>query len=248
MGKSWENHGKTWETMGKTIELASWKNHRTMAEGFQQAMELITGRLFVGMGWKPAAVTSKRDFLDVNLQQLYLYKAYTYWSMAVCAFAIRRSAFPYMLWREKTMIWWVGSVDGKIDCKEPRVAKMPVQSTSTSSNSGHKSRWRGLKCWVYPFLRRSLYPQNQSRRHAFHPGIGGTFCTFQMEFGGAGRLWKPCPPKAGSGNSSTESMLKMFRDRVFIALARRGWWKKKRNLWAGKRTRDRWDRWIVKRC
>ena len=62
MGKSWENvrnNGKNYRTC--------WKNHRTMAEGFQQAMELITGRLFVGMGRKPVAVASKRDFLDVNL-------------------------------------------------------------------------------------------------------------------------------------------------------------------------------------
>ena len=41
--------------------------------------------------------------------------------MAVCAFAIRRSAFPYMLWREKTMISWVSwrenRLQGTQSCK-----------------------------------------------------------------------------------------------------------------------------------
>ena len=48
--------------------------------------------------------------------------------------------------------------------------------------------------------------------------MGMTFVSFQIEFMGAGRRWKPCPPSEGSGNRSTESMLKTFKDREAVDL------------------------------
>lgn len=151
------------------------------------------------------------------------------------------------MWISEKKRWYRGSVDGNIKiARNPELQKCLYNPPQHKAILGTKVGGEGLnvEC-VHVFgalsvpkthpdqfkkmmFAASEFPPSATLCHAFHPGIGGTFCTFQMELGGAGRLWKPCPPKAGSGNSSTESMLKMFRDRVFIALARRGWWKMKK--------------------